>query len=385
MRNAKTPIPYPLRALGIAAVALLLGSLVLLVTGTNIFSAWGEIIGGAFGGPAAWSWTLIGAAPLLLTALSAAFAHRAGLFNAGVEGQYIVGLLAAALTGTYMELPPVVHPLFCMAAAVMAAAAYGAVTGYLKAAFGIHELFSGVLLTMIAFYGQNLLLDSSLFTQQDGLVRAMQANAGTVFAEQWPGMLEWTANVPVLSAMFATPLHWGILLVCILMPLIGFLLRRTAFAYELHAVAQGPKAARQAGIPVRTRLMQAAAWAGGLAGLAAAIQLLGPTMPHQLNRLTELPGYGISGLSAAYLGGFSVWGMLFVGLGFSALQEGMVAADIPEAWYIFIMGLILLLSALPQMERRLSFTLPGNMRKQLESVRPEIPEKPRNRPNKVRT
>lgn len=383
MREAKG-IPYLFRALGMALAALLLGTLVLLLTGVNVLRAWAEIFTGAFGSPSAWSWTLIGTAPLVLTALSAAFAHRAGLLNVGVEGQYIVGLMVAALAGMYVELPVVVHPLFCMAAAVVAAAAYGALTGYLKAAFGIHELFSGVLLTMIAFYGVNLWLDSSALLVEGDLTYTLQASASTVFLEQWPGMQDWISGIPVLSEMFATPVHWGMLLVCVLAPLVGFLLRRTAWAYEMHAVAQGPKAARQAGIPVRSRLVQAAAWAGGLAGLAAAVQLLGPTMPHQLSRFDMLPGYGISGLSAAYLGGFSVWGMLFAGVGFSALREGMVAADIPEAWYLFMVGLFLLLSALPQMERRLSFDLPDKMRKQLEAVRPVVPEKFKKRPNKVR-
>lgn len=386
MREARKKAPYPLRMLWVILTLLLAGSLALMLMGVNPLRAWRDIFVGALGGPAAWGWTLIGTAPLLLTALSAAFAHRAGLLNVGIEGQYIVGLVAAALTGMFMDLPVVAHPLFCMVVAAVAAAVWGGLTGYLKAAYGIHELFSGVLLTIIAYYGHNLLVGATMLQGEDGLTRSLAASAGTVFLEQWPGMQQAFANVPVLSEIFATPMHWGLVLVCILVPLVGFLLRRTVLAYEMHAVALGSKAARQAGIPVRARLTQAGAWAGGLAGLAAAVQLLGPTMPHQLHALTELPGYGVTGLSVAYLGGFSTWGMLLTGLGFGALREGMVAANISDVWYLFLVGLCLLLCALPGMERRLSFALPSNMRRQLEAVRPVVTEKVRKRPpNKVRT
>ncbi len=54
--------------------------------------------------------TLIITTPLILTGLAVAFAFRAGLFNIGGQGQYIVGSIAAVWVGSsfagHAELPP---------------------------------------------------------------------------------------------------------------------------------------------------------------------------------------------------------------------------------------------------------------------------------------
>ena len=55
---------------------------------------------GSVSGVAAWSQTLVNATPLLLVALGACVANRAGVFNIGQEGQLIVG----AMVGCYVAL-----------------------------------------------------------------------------------------------------------------------------------------------------------------------------------------------------------------------------------------------------------------------------------------
>lgn len=47
--------------------------------------------------------------PLILAGLSVAFAFRTGLFNIGVEGQLLVGWLAAVWFGYAVSLPAFLH------------------------------------------------------------------------------------------------------------------------------------------------------------------------------------------------------------------------------------------------------------------------------------
>ena len=47
--------------------------------------------------------------PLILAGLSVAFAFRTGLFNIGVEGQLLVGWLAAVWLGYAVSLPAFLH------------------------------------------------------------------------------------------------------------------------------------------------------------------------------------------------------------------------------------------------------------------------------------
>jgi ABC-type uncharacterized transport system permease subunit len=56
------------------------------------------------------------ATPLILAGLATAIAFKAGLFNIGVEGQYAIGALTAAVVGSQVTAPTLIHlPLTVLA------------------------------------------------------------------------------------------------------------------------------------------------------------------------------------------------------------------------------------------------------------------------------
>ena len=65
------------------------------------------------------------ATPLILTGLSAVVAFRSGMFSIGQEGQYLLGAAVAAWLGYAIHLPPVIHALVLILAAMLVGAAYG--------------------------------------------------------------------------------------------------------------------------------------------------------------------------------------------------------------------------------------------------------------------
>ena len=52
--------------------------------------------------------------PLYISAVAVAVGFKMGLFNIGVEGQYLLGALLAAAFGSYFALPPAIHILFIL-------------------------------------------------------------------------------------------------------------------------------------------------------------------------------------------------------------------------------------------------------------------------------
>jgi simple sugar transport system permease protein len=79
--------------------ALLVGAVIMLFSGQDPIAAYRALLNGAFNGRRAIAETLIYTAPLLLGGLAFAVAYRASLFNIGIEGQLVIGGLAAGLVG----------------------------------------------------------------------------------------------------------------------------------------------------------------------------------------------------------------------------------------------------------------------------------------------
>src|SRR5262245_10712355 len=79
----------------VVAAALAASSAVLVAAGANPIVALGALAGGALGDGYALADTLGKTCPLLLTGLAVAIAFRAGIWNIGADGQFLIGALAA--------------------------------------------------------------------------------------------------------------------------------------------------------------------------------------------------------------------------------------------------------------------------------------------------
>ena len=87
--------------------------------------------------------------PLYISAIAVAVGFKMGLFNIGVEGQYLLSALLAAAIGASFSVSRPVHILLIMIIATMVSAFWGAIAGYLKVNKGIHEVISTIMLNYI--------------------------------------------------------------------------------------------------------------------------------------------------------------------------------------------------------------------------------------------
>lgn len=317
--------PFTALALSLAA-GFAVGAAVLLAAGYNPAEAYAALLSGVFSKPRYLVQVLIKSTPIILTGLSVAFAFQTGLFNIGGEGQYLLGSMAAVLVGSKFSLPPVLHFLACVLAGMLAAALWGAVPGYLKAKYGIHEVITCIMLNWIALYLNNFLV-SRPGMKKPGTEASYEisSNAWSMVLGRWKtsdaGMAWLTEHPQLRDVLVRTDLNYGFLVAVAVVLAVWFLLRRTAVGFELRAVGFNRDAAQLAGIDIKRRLVLSMAIAGALAGLAGVLQITGTGL-HRLNILASHEGFGFDGISVALIASASPVGCILSGLLFGALKYG---------------------------------------------------------------
>lgn len=299
--------------------ALLVGVLFILWVGKDPVLAYKSLWQVTFGSARNALETLVEAVPLIFTGLSVAVGFRCGLFNIGGEGQYLVGSLAAAITGFSLTgLPAVVHMPLVLLAGFAAGGLWAALPGWLKARFGIHEVINTIMTNYIALYFVHYLLIAHL-------------KDPTTLSQRTPKILE-SAMLPNLMAN--TRFHLGFFVALLAALAVYYLLWRTTTGYEIRAVGLSPAAAEYGGISVGKNVILAMIISGGLAGLAGAVQVAGISYAYYDG--SAFVGYGFNGIAVALLGRNHPAGVLVGALLFGALSRGGVRgmqaiADVPKS------------------------------------------------------
>jgi simple sugar transport system permease protein len=330
------------------SLALVLGAVVMLVFGDNPWVAYRGLFEGAFGDGRAWATTIRKVAPFLLTGLSVAVAFKAGLFNIGAAGQFVMGSVFSVFIGVNFEgMPALLHLPLALLFGILGGMLWGAIPGILKVYTGAHEVIVTIMLNYVAalFAGWTVYAGG---TQGQRPGPLWDPTAGAI--SETPDVFA-SARIPWI---FGPPyrVHYGIVIALIVALLIWWLLYKTTIGFEIRTVGQNPRAARYAGMRVNWVLIFTMALAGGLAGLAGAIETLG--LIHKF--APEFGGgVGFDGITVALLGQTHPFGVMLASLLFGAMDAGAarmqfesgVAADIIQV----IQALILALVAAPAIIR----------------------------------
>ena len=150
-KNKSAALISVLGSLLAVAIALILGGVVMQLSGANAIEAYTALIDGALLGKRAIAETLIYSAPLILAGLAFSLSYRAGLFNIGVEGQLITGGFIAGLVGAWdLGLPAPVYIPLALVCGAIGGAIWGFIPGILKAKAGAHEVITTIMLNYLA-------------------------------------------------------------------------------------------------------------------------------------------------------------------------------------------------------------------------------------------
>jgi simple sugar transport system permease protein len=322
-------IAYPLTAI---LISFIVGGILVYSFGKSPVVAYTALIKGSLGDLNKFGETLVTVTPLILTGLSIAFGFRCGLFNIGVEGQFIIGAVAAVWAGwAFTGLPAILHLTLTLLVGAFAGGFWASIIGWLKAKVGSHEVINGIMMNYIAMYTSNFLVMTFLNEPQKAYSVAIADTAKL-----------WRVS-EVFSQFNHSRLNAGIILSLLSAIAAYYILNKTVRGYEIRAVGYNPHAAEYGGINVKKNIILAMVISGLFAGLAGAIMTTG--VQYRVNNLFGFTGFGLDGIAVALVGNNHPIGVILSALLFGILQKGgplMQIQGIPKEVVGIIQGIIIL-------------------------------------------
>jgi general nucleoside transport system permease protein len=325
LRKNASVVARPLFALILALIAS--GVLIFITAPGAIGDRWGAVLvsyqalwTGSFGTFDSISYMLVVVTPLLFASLSVAISFSSGLFNIGAAGQLIVGAMAADILALKAPTWPgwLLVPSM-MLISIIAGGVWGAIVGFLKAWRGAHEVVTTIMLNWIAFSVTDYLIQ-----------QPFAAPGGTNESRPLPSQAELPAIVTVFNQIFGHffsplnpfeyPADVSLFLALLALVLYWFIIRRTAFGYEIRVLGKNPKAAVYAGIPARRNIVLVMAIAGAFAGLGGAVHLMGQPTYQLTTGAASADPTGFDAIGASLLGMNTPLGVLFGSLVFGGLR-----------------------------------------------------------------
>lgn len=324
--NGASAFLWPILILGVAVLL----ALIVMACGVEPRVAFAALTSGAAGSSIAWGQTLASMAVLCFSGLAIALSFRAGIFNIGAEGQFVIGATAAAAVGAKMlpeALPWPLGVIVLLAAGAAAGASWSAIAGAMKRWRGVSEVISTLMLNLIAL----ILLRFAVSYPE--LLR----DPGTIESKGSP-----LPACAVLPGWGGTGFHAGVFLTIPAALILWIIVYQTRAGLSLRASGLNPVAALACGIPVERVRMRVFALSGALAGMGGAIAMMAA------GRLTKslYPDYGYMAIAVALAANLHPLAVLPSALIFALLETGSKAmernAGVPSEVVYLVEGIVIL-------------------------------------------
>ncbi|GAB5468719.1 MAG: ABC transporter permease [Rhodospirillales bacterium] len=313
-------------------LALLVGGLLLLAFGKDPLAYYGYVVERGLFRASGLEATITRAAPLLMIAAGLIVAFRAGIWNLGVDGQFLLAAVctAALAPGLVAVMPDWIAWLLCFLVAAAVGAAWSLLPALLKARYGINEIITTLMMSFLGVSFANV------------LVKLLFNDPGTTVPQ--------TLTLPVderLWRILGSTVNIGILLAVLTIVLVHLMMTRSAFGLRLQIVGANPRAAVHAGLNVGLLTYATFALSAGLVGVGGAVDILGV---YGNVRADWNPGYGLLVVPLVFLARFNGYGSLLFVFFFSVLAIGGESAarrlGVPNFFVLVLVGLLLIFLAL---------------------------------------
>ena len=289
--------------------ALLLTSLLLIAFGTSPAVAFGAILEGVFSTPERMLTALAFWIPLALASVGLLVTFQAGLWNIGIEGQFILGALGASWVALSFQLPAPLQITLEILAGMVGGALWAGVVALFKR-WGVHEIFGGLALNNLAIILTNFLIAGPWQPPEGGSFR------GTVpFRED--------ALLPLLGSTRFSPL--SLLLAALAFGLVVLALRNSAWGLRLKALGRNPRSAFLLGVSSNREALLAMLFCGALAGLGGAVRVLSW---FDSLRQSISGGIGYLALMVVILAAFRLYLTPLVALFFASVLSGSIVLQL---------------------------------------------------------
>ena len=278
---------------------------------------------------------LVKAGPLILIAIGLSLGFRAGIWNIGAEGQYIMGAIFGAAAGLAFypageEITYVwwIFPFMVLCGAI-GGTVWAMIPAILKTKFNTNEILVSLMLVYVA---ENILASVS-----SGLLRNPEGHGfpGSRNLSQWVS----SKNVEVIAG---TGMHWGVVAALIAVILSYVMLTRHILGFQIRLTGESPRAARFAGVNPTRLVILCLGMSGMLAGMAGLFEVTGPAGQITIDFAS---GYGFTAIIVAFLGRLNPIGILLAGLLLAITYVGgegaQQALQLPAAAIQLFQGMLL--------------------------------------------
>ena len=321
-------------------VAGILGALIIAAYDESPLEAYRLIWTFSTSEPTDFAYVLALATPLIFSGLAVAVAFKAGLFNIGVEGQYIVGMATASAAALGLDfLPAILLIPVVIVAAMAGATAWAAVPAVLKVKTGAHEVVTTIMMNGIAISLVAWMILNPLRSSERGLV------------DLRTGVFSRKSLIPDLASSLgfgdqvqeSAHLTWLLPIALVACAVVWFILFRTRFGYEVRASGASPGSAEAGGISLGATQVKVFLLSGALAGLVGLNHLLGHKGYLGSNYES---GLGFAGIAVAFLGRNHPAGIPLAAILLAMLTRGQdgiaVNTDLPIETLIILQGILIL-------------------------------------------
>jgi simple sugar transport system permease protein len=320
--------------LGPVAAAVLVSGAILLLVGVDPLAYYAFVVERGLLSGLGLQQTATRMAPLLFLAAGLIVAFRAGVWNLGVDGQFLLGAVAAAALAPVLIVtwPPWAASLAGFALAALVGALWSIVPALLRAYQGVNEIITTLMMSFLGLSLANVLVKLAFL---DPATTVPQTRTLPV-ADRLPRLFDTSISSGVL---------WGLAAVLG----VHLMMTRTAFGLKLRTVGANPRAAAHAGLNVPALTVAVFAISAGFAGLGGAAEILGV----QGNvRADWNPAYGLMVIPLVFLARFNGIAAIVFIFFYSALLIGSESAarriGVPQDFTLVLVATLLVFLGLAE-------------------------------------
>ena len=306
-----TNLLLPVGVVLVSAVGLL------LLAGTNPWDPLKLIVEGSIGWPPFEAGiaskvgdTVMVWVPIALASAGLIVTFKAGMWNIGIEGQIIMGAIAAAFVAREVSAPRPILVFLTILGGAVGGMLWGLLVGVLRTVFGVNEIFGGLGSVFVAIsFTTYLIIDPWSRT-------GVASTSGTdIFPED--------ALLPSLGSTRLSPLAIAITLLAIVG--VWILFRGTLYGLKLKAVGANRPSAFLMGIPTNRYLLGAFMICGALAGIGGTTQATG----FHFKLIPAISGnYGFLAILVVLLAGYRAFWVIPIAFFFAMIAVGSSQLDL---------------------------------------------------------
>lgn len=308
--------------IGSIILSLLLGCLVILITGNNPFEAYGVMVKGSLGGKVYLQQTIKIAIPLLGCALAIAPCFKMRFWNIGAEGQITAGALGATFVARMLQdtLPSLPLLILMCLAAIIAGGIWGLIPAFFKAKWNSNETLFTLMMNYIII----------------GVVGWLQNGPW----EGRQGRMAQFSDTAMLPKVLGIHCGWIIVLAMVL--IIFFYMKYTKQGFEIAVIGDSMNTARYSGMNVGYVMMRTMFLSGAICGITGFIVLSGAngTLAHDIAN-----GVGFTAITVAWLSQLNPFAMIIISMMLAILTKGadtlQTQMNVPASLSNIIIGLLL--------------------------------------------